>query len=59
MKATMTSKKFDCLRMKWEIQEKIAIKMKEMTPPERVAYIKSRVESGPFRDLLNKMIVNP
>lgn len=56
MKAKLTKKKFDCIKMKWEIQEKIAERMKDMTPAERVSYLKSRVESGPFSDLLGRMI---
>lgn len=45
------NKTFDCVEMKRRIQEKIYEETKDMTPQERVAYFRRRVEQGPFAKL--------
>jgi hypothetical protein len=41
-------KKFDCVAMKREIQEKIYNETKGMSPQEFLAYCHEAVEKGPF-----------
>ena len=44
-------KAFDCVQMKRRIQEKVYEETKDMTPQERIAYLRRRVEEGPFAQL--------
>ena len=47
-------KKFDCVEMKWKIQEQIYEETKGMSPENIVAYFHRCVEKGPFADLWKK-----
>jgi len=47
-------KGFDCVEMKRRIQEKIYAETKDMSRDEFVAYMRRRVEQGPFSDLFKK-----
>ncbi|NLH18334.1 MAG: hypothetical protein GX455_17300 [Phycisphaerae bacterium] len=54
MRKTAGDIRIDCIKMKREIQGKVARRMRGMSPKERVAYLNERVRKGPFRDLLGK-----
>ncbi len=47
-------KGFDCVEMKRRIQEKIYAETKDMSREEFVAYMRRRVEEGPFGHLFAK-----
>lgn len=47
-------KEFDCVEMKRRIQEKIYAETKDLSREEFVAYMRRRVEQGPFADLFKK-----
>ena len=47
-------KDFDCVEMKRRIQEKIYAETKHMSCEEFVAYMRRRVEEGPFAHLFTK-----
>lgn len=48
------NKKFDCVRMKRRIQEKIYDQTKDLSREELVAYFRRHAETGPFADLWKK-----
>jgi hypothetical protein len=54
MRKTASDIRIDCIKMKRDVQGKVARRMRGMTPKERVAYLNDRVRKGPFRDLLDK-----
>ena len=47
-------KEFDCVEMKRRIQEKIYAETKDMSREEFVAYMRRRVEEGPFGHLFTQ-----
>jgi hypothetical protein len=47
-------KGFDCVEMKRRIQEKIYAETKDMSRDEFVAYMRRRVNEGPFARLFKK-----
>jgi len=47
-------KEFDCVEMKRRIQEKIYAETKNMSREEFVAYMRRRVEEGPFGHLFTQ-----
>ena len=47
-------KEFDCVEMKRRIQAKIHAETKDMSRDEFVAYMRQRVEEGPFGRLFAK-----
>lgn len=48
-------KKFDCVAMKRQIQEKIYNETKGMSPREFLAYCHEAVEKGPFAEKMNRI----
>ena len=49
-----SKKGFDCVSLKYSIQEQISEEMKGMSPKERLAYIKRQVQMSPFVDELRR-----
>lgn len=49
-------KEFDCVEMKRRIQEKIYAETKDMSRDEFVAYMRRRVEEGPFGHLFTQTV---
>ena len=49
METIEKTKKFDCLKMKSEIQAKIYAEIKDMTAEERIAYFHVPLGQDPFR----------
>lgn len=42
-----TNKKFDCVQMKWDIQQKLLEAEKDMTAEERIMSTEKRIRSNP------------
>jgi hypothetical protein len=49
---TKKMKKFDCIEMKRNIQDKIYNETKNMSREEYLAFIRKQVDDGPFGELL-------
>lgn len=47
-------KGFDCVEMKRRIQEKVYAETKDMSREEFVAYMRRRVDEGPFAHLFTQ-----
>jgi hypothetical protein len=47
-------KKFDCIEMKRNIQDKIYNETKNMSREEYLAFIRKQVDDGPFGELLKQ-----
>lgn len=53
----MTKKKFDCIKMKHDIQKKIMEEMRGLTPEQQHKKIQNDIESDPiFGPLIKKVI---
>ena len=50
----MKTKTFDCVEMKRRIQEKIYEETRNMSREEYLAFVRKRVDEGPFGKLLKK-----
>jgi hypothetical protein len=48
------TKKFDCIEMKRNIQDKIYDETKNMSKEEYLAFIRKQVDEGPFGELLKQ-----
>ena len=50
-------KTFDCVEMKRRIQEKIYEETRDMSREEYLAFIRRRVDEGPFGELLKRCAI--
>ena len=41
-------KKFDCVKMKWDIQQKLLKEMKGLSPEEQARFTENRIMSDPI-----------
>ena len=49
------SDNFDCLKFKYEVQEKIYNEIKNLNPKEEIAYFNNAVREGSFKDFVESL----
>jgi hypothetical protein len=50
-----TTKNFDCIAFKRAAQKKIYDQIRGMTPAEEIAWLRQKVENGPYSELLKRI----